>query len=673
MMLQSLWGSGTKSRDLSAIEAKINTEVNMNFLKFGHELRAFNRPPEHTATIREKLAFYFPYEPEKPVPDTIWQTWKVDLDDDKFPAKYKRFQSSWVIKNPDYHYHLIPDNVIDQFVEQMYANVPEVVRAYHLLPKNIMKADFFRYLVIHARGGTYSDMDTICLKPIKDWATFSKEIIYVANFREFQKKMPMPVVDPESRTTPVGLTIGIEADPDRPDWHEWFARRVQFCQWTIQGKPGHPLLRELIIRIVEETFRKEALGTLKKVEGKDSGQDVMQWTGPGIFTDNFFDYVNNVESDGKLGDGYGVGSSYWVRHENPTASWSTVTTFLENWDKICYIFGNLSGINESHSEIGDDPKLKRFLDQKDKYTLDEHQRWVIKSLLEFKPMIEEFLGFNFIVQKFTEWMKIFETEGKNTIFSYARTYMKVLKLYRAISDILHDGSEMNDRFDLSQELFFWPDNNDADTVEFKTNPKSLDSKFLEAIASSYPKFSQYFNLAFAEELMIVGSLLDLSDRNVKLFATINWDSEDAPAKALTRKSFEEMEKTEDLLLRAEVIYFRDEGVSKQFDIESFKFWSSDMSMEFPRLRSIFTVVNSVPISNSSLESSSIFAKRVRGLRRANTDPKKLSQLISLPSFFRKIPEVKDVFPGIDDTPEKSDINDSSNESCSSEDEAEMVF
>ncbi|KAG7802526.1 hypothetical protein KL944_002173 [Ogataea haglerorum] len=308
-VVQNVWTWSPGARDLAQVDAKIEAELSSNLHTFGAHLRHMNRLPAESATLREKLTFYFPYYREKPVPNQIWQTWKVDLDDDDFPKQYRRFQKTWVQKNPDYVYHLIPDAVIEDFVASLYANVPEVVRAYQLLPKNIMKADFFRYLVIYARGGTYSDMDTVCLKPIKDWATFDRALVHAADVNA-----DLSGIDPDARTTPVGLVIGIEADPDRPDWHEWFSRRLQFCQWTIQAKPGHPLLRELIIRIVEETFRKQHMGVLKRVEGKDSGADIMQWTGPGIFTDTLFDYLNNVASDGKLGDGYGVGSLYWRKH-----------------------------------------------------------------------------------------------------------------------------------------------------------------------------------------------------------------------------------------------------------------------------------------------------------------------------------------------------------------------
>nr|BAE94371.1 alpha-1,6-mannosyltransferase [Ogataea minuta] len=303
----------TKQESIPGLTMK-ESELEVNFKTFGMDLQKRNELPAASATLREKLSFYFPYDPEKPVPNQIWQTWKVDINDKSFPRHFRKFQETWPQLNSGYTYHLIPDSIVDEFMRSLFANVPEVIAAYNMLPKNILKADFFRYLVIFARGGTYSDIDTICLKPVNEWATFNEQTVISHYLKTNGKTSQLPEVDPSTRKTPIGLTIGIEADPDRPDWHEWYARRIQFCQWTIQGKQGHPMLRELIIRIVEQTFRKEAMGNLKKVEGKDMGGDIMQWTGPGVFTDTLFDYLNNVVSDGKLGDGYGVGSKYWNSH-----------------------------------------------------------------------------------------------------------------------------------------------------------------------------------------------------------------------------------------------------------------------------------------------------------------------------------------------------------------------
>lgn len=260
-----------------------------------------NKLPSSTSSLRAQLAFHFPYDTYSPIPHNIFQTWKVSKTSPSFPKAFVGPLESWPEKNPDYAHTLITDDIIDEWVHQEFSNVPEVTKAWDLMPKFILKADFFRYLVIFARGGVYSDIDTVCLKGIDTWAMFDDQYLKPAGL--------------STDIDNIGFAVGIEADPDRPDWAEWYARRIQFVQWTIVGKRGHPFLRELISRIVEETFRKQDMGILNKIEGKDQGGDIMQWTGPGIFTDTLFDYLNNVSTDGAYGDGYGVGSNYYLEHE----------------------------------------------------------------------------------------------------------------------------------------------------------------------------------------------------------------------------------------------------------------------------------------------------------------------------------------------------------------------
>jgi alpha 1,6-mannosyltransferase len=87
---------------------------------------------------------------------------------------------------------------------------------------------------------------------------------------------------------PFGLGVGIEADPDRPDWHDWYARRIRFCQWTIMSKPGHPVLVDIVASITEETLERKARDELEPTSMKT----VMEFTGPGIWTDFIFTYLN---------------------------------------------------------------------------------------------------------------------------------------------------------------------------------------------------------------------------------------------------------------------------------------------------------------------------------------------------------------------------------------------
>ncbi|KAI5952636.1 hypothetical protein KGF54_003503 [Candida jiufengensis] len=226
-----------------------------------------------TNKVSEQLAILFPFDENLPIPKILWQTWKVGLEDESFPEKYKIYHQTWTEKSPEYEYNVLSDKKCAQLVNELYKDIPDVIKAYHAMPKIILKVDFFRYLILFAKGGTYSDMDTVSLKPFKDWPSSQSEYLGEP-------------INP-------GLVVGIEADPDREDWADWYARRVQFCQWTILSKKGHPMLRELIAKITTITLARELAGQLNEVFDKTNNKnDVLNWTGPGIFTDLVFRYLN---------------------------------------------------------------------------------------------------------------------------------------------------------------------------------------------------------------------------------------------------------------------------------------------------------------------------------------------------------------------------------------------
>jgi alpha 1,6-mannosyltransferase len=214
-------------------------------------------------SLYEKLAYQYPYDVETKFPAYIWQTWKTTPADGNFD--FREQEASWTEQHPGFIHEVITDDVAVNLLRLLYASVPEVLEAYDALPLPVLKADFFRYLILLARGGIYSDIDTSAIRSALEW-----------------------IPDSVPRTS-VGLVIGIEADPDRPDWQEWYSRRIQFCQWTIQAKPGHPALREVIVRITKETLRRKRNGDLNRTADKN----VVEFTGPALWTDVVFDYFND--------------------------------------------------------------------------------------------------------------------------------------------------------------------------------------------------------------------------------------------------------------------------------------------------------------------------------------------------------------------------------------------
>jgi alpha 1,6-mannosyltransferase len=217
------------------------------------------------APLPDKLAYQFPYDVEAKFPAYIWQTWKYTPASGHFGENFRPAEASWSELHPGFVHEVITDDVAVHLLRHLYASVPEVLEAYNALPLPVLKADFFRYLILLARGGIYSDIDTYAIRSAIEW---------------------LPGNVPREA---IGLVIGIEADPDRPDWAQWYSRRIQFCQWTIQAKPGHPVLRQIVTNITEQTLEKKKAGKLRSVKDKN----VIEFTGPAVWTDTIFGYMND--------------------------------------------------------------------------------------------------------------------------------------------------------------------------------------------------------------------------------------------------------------------------------------------------------------------------------------------------------------------------------------------
>ncbi|CCE85777.1 Piso0_005407 [Millerozyma farinosa CBS 7064] len=226
-------------------------------------------------SLRDKLIYLHPYESSVRFPAYIWQAWKHGLNDDRFGELYREGERQWAAKNPGFAHEIFNDDTAFAVIKHLYISAPEVVEAYELLPEVILKMDFFRYLILYAKGGAYADIDTFPLQPIPNW-------------------IPENVTPDE-----LGMIIGIESDSNSRNWREELVRRLQFGQFVIQAKPGHPILREMIARITQNTLklkaRPEDIPDDLKLTGttNEKSLKILKWTGSGLWTDVIFDYFNN--------------------------------------------------------------------------------------------------------------------------------------------------------------------------------------------------------------------------------------------------------------------------------------------------------------------------------------------------------------------------------------------
>ena len=156
----------------------------------------------------------------------------------------------------------------------------------------VERADLFRYLVLYEFGGVYSDVDVSATVPCDQWAT-------------------------EARYLPgaTSLLVGVEKATERPDWkatelptythlphptarpplsprcdgcQKHYARRFQLVQWTIAATPRHPVLHRLLKMIAAY------IETHRAGPPTECPDDIMESTGPGIFSDAVLGYLDEI-------------------------------------------------------------------------------------------------------------------------------------------------------------------------------------------------------------------------------------------------------------------------------------------------------------------------------------------------------------------------------------------
>lgn len=232
-----------------------------------------NQQTNTDMSIRDKLIFLQPYEYGQKFPAYIWQTWKHGVNDEQFGEEYREGERQWMYKNLGFVHEIFNDDTSYTMVKYLYSSIPEVIRTYEILPEVALKMDFFRYLLLYAKGGVYADIDTYPLQPVPNWIP--------------QNVSPLEL----------GLVIGVESENNQNNWREMNAHRIHLGNFIIQAKPGHPALREIIAQIIEKTqnMRKEGemfndlnLGGIAQKSLK-----LLKWTGSGMWTDIIIGYFNN--------------------------------------------------------------------------------------------------------------------------------------------------------------------------------------------------------------------------------------------------------------------------------------------------------------------------------------------------------------------------------------------
>lgn len=181
------------------------------------------------------------------IPKVIWQTYQPEYDE--LPDYIKNVSSTWRTLNPDYEYKYMSDASAEKFILDTYGK--DMHELFLNVPVGVMRGDMWRYLVIYEYGGVYTDLDTLCKKPISTWMKDDKSFILC----------------PENN--------------------------FHLCQWTFAAEPRHPAIKSVIDLMVDRLSNNPDWNRLHFVH---------YHTGPAVWTDGILKYLGVDNSDEKIID-----------------------------------------------------------------------------------------------------------------------------------------------------------------------------------------------------------------------------------------------------------------------------------------------------------------------------------------------------------------------------------
>jgi hypothetical protein len=175
----------------------------------------------------------------------------------------KAIMATWAEMNPNWKVVNHDDADCLRLVENNY---PSYLQLFNSFPKNVERADFFRYLVLYHYGGVYVDIDVECVVPLDQWLGSDVRL----------------VIGVENEFSDIGTAM-IRSYP----------RRRQYQQWAIMSSKGHPLF-DLVLRRIEQYFQSESAAKIGSVKLDLSNRATLERTGPALWTDVVSSYLDTT-------------------------------------------------------------------------------------------------------------------------------------------------------------------------------------------------------------------------------------------------------------------------------------------------------------------------------------------------------------------------------------------
>lgn len=167
-------------------------------------------------------------------------------DRSKIPCHMFPSMRSWLELNPGWRLWIWDRQDRDRLIAQAF---PRWRPYFDALAEGVERADLFKYSVLSALGGVYSDIDVECKLPISEWArvygaALGNEESGKSGNRSSSSSAPRRAGAPAPPAPASALILGVEALHDEADTYRQAKHvyPVQLSAWTILSSPGHPAL-----------------------------------------------------------------------------------------------------------------------------------------------------------------------------------------------------------------------------------------------------------------------------------------------------------------------------------------------------------------------------------------------------------------------------------------------
>lgn len=160
------------------------------------------------------------------IPRLIHQTYPTRNVPDEIGRSIENIKRA----NPDWHHCLYDDDDVAQFIRSNYG--PRMLEYFERINPNYgaARADLFRYLLVYLKGGFYLDIKSSLSRPL-DEALRPDDAYVLSHWKN-----------------PPGKHWGVW--PELPK-----SIPGEFQNWHIAAVPGHPLLRAVILQVLENIDR----------------------------------------------------------------------------------------------------------------------------------------------------------------------------------------------------------------------------------------------------------------------------------------------------------------------------------------------------------------------------------------------------------------------------------